>query len=48
MYGSWTENVVLWRNPNRLFILEGWFWKSVFKKLFNNDDENCSKNYSVN
>ena len=22
---------------------EGWFWKSAFKKLFNKDDEKCSK-----
>ena len=35
-------------NPHRLFIFKGWFWELVLKKLFNNDDEKCSKNCTVN
>jgi len=30
------------------FTFEGWFWESVLKKLFNNDDEKCSKESAVN
>ena len=31
-------------NHHRLFIFKGWFWESVLKKLFNNDQEKCCKN----
>ena len=56
MYGSWTENVILWRNSeNSNFktlidcsFLRNVFFKSVLKKLFNYDDEKYSKNSAVN
>ena len=29
-------------------VWKGWFWKKVFFKLLNNDDEKCNKNSTVN
>ena len=53
MYGSWTENVALWRNflgciyPMRHLKSSIWvvtFWESIFLILLNNDDEKYIKN----
>ena len=41
MYGSWTENVVLWKK-----ILE-FIW-DIFLKLLNNGDKECNKYSTVN